>query len=183
MIGQTNPAPQLVIIDLILLICAFPFIVCDFYYANKDFSCAWIDIRPHYNINFPLKTWLRTDGAMMLTFIVIMLIIALIICTSPGCECLYPVHAIFGAIISIFRFAWLIVGAVLFWGYLTKNGGLCAPNIRGYMFANLIIGFLLLPLFFVAAFLYTSVPSFVPNAALAVPTSVPTFRGANAPIM
>lgn len=88
-----------------------------------------------------------------------------------------------GGILAIFRFAWLIVGAVLFWGYLIKNGGLCAPNIRGYMFANLILGFLLLPLFFIAAFMYTSSPSFAPNTAMAIPTSVPTFRGANAPIM
>lgn len=182
MIGQQNPASQLVILDLILLLIAFPFIVCDFYYANKDYSCAWIDIRPHYSINFPLKTWLRTDGAMMITFIIIMIIIAVIICVSPDCQWLYPVHAIVGGILAVFRFAWLIVGAVLFWGYLTKNGGLCASNIRGYMFANLILGFLLLPLFFIAAFMYTSSPSFAPNTATALP-SVPTFRGANAPIM
>jgi hypothetical protein len=71
---------------------------------------------------------------------------------------LYIVHAVFGGILAVFRFAWLIVGAVLFWGYLTKNGGLCASNVRGYMYANLIIAFILLPLFFVAAFLYTSGP-------------------------
>ena len=77
-------ATTLVILDVVLFLCMFPFEVCDFYYANRDYSCVWIPIA-NYNIKFPLKTWLRTDGAMMLTFILIMLIIAIAICASPGC--------------------------------------------------------------------------------------------------
>jgi hypothetical protein len=118
---------------------------------------------------------------MMMSIIIVMLIIAIIICVSPGCECLYPVHAILGGILAIFRFAWLIVGAVLYWGYLNKHH-YCSNAVRGYMFANLILGFILLPLFFIAAFMYPCAPSPMMNAAIAVPTSVPTFRGANAPV-
>ena len=97
------------------------------------------------------------DGATLLAFLLIMIIIGITICVTPGCEWLYSVHAIIGGIHAFFRFAWLIVGAVLFWGYLSKKS-ICSPNIRSYMFANLIIGFIFLGLFFIAAFMYPYAP-------------------------
>ena len=189
MIGTTSPGTTLVLIDAILLLLSFPFIVCDFYYANNDYSCVWAPIQS-YKINFPLQRWLRVDGAMMLAFLVVMLIIAITICVSPACDWMYPVHAIVGGILAVFRFAWLIVGAVLYWGYLNK-AGLCASNIRGYMFANLIIGFLFLALFFVAAFMYPCAPAggmvagplgSGTNVALPVPVQTPSYRGTSAAV-
>lgn len=175
-------ATKLIILDLVLLLSSFPFIVCDFYYADRDYSCIWIPISS-YNINFPLQRWLRVDGAMLISFVTVMLIIAIMICLSQGCECLYPVHALIGGIISLFRLAWLIVGAVLFWGYLNKSGGLCAPNIRNYMFANLIIGLVLIPLFLVAACLYPCAPLPMINTPIKVPTTdIPTYRGTTAAV-
>ena len=44
MIGTTNPAYTLAIIDAVLLVISLPFIVCDFYYANNDYSCVWAPI-------------------------------------------------------------------------------------------------------------------------------------------
>ena len=114
---------------------------------------------------------------------------------SPGCDWMYPVHAVLGGILALFRFAWLIIGAVLYWGYLNKRH-LCASNIRGYMFANLIIGFLLLALFFIAAFMYPCAPTgvgmspigggfgsgTVNNIAMPVPVQTPSYRGTSAAV-
>lgn len=177
MIGPnpTGAATTLVIVDLVLFLLSFPFIVCDFYYANRDYSCVWAPIE-RFNIKVPLQRWMRVDGAMMLVFIIIMLIISITICMSPGCDWMYPVHAVIGGILAIFRFCWLIVGAVLFWGYLNKYH-YCASNVRGFMFANLIIGFLLLPLFFIAAFMYPCAPVPAMNTAVPIPVAAPTYRG------
>ena len=73
------------------------------------------------------------------------------------------------------------MGAVLYWGYLNKYH-LCASNIRGYMFANLILGFMLLPLMFMAAFMFPCPPTLETNTAMPVPVSTPTYRGTSVAI-
>jgi FtsH-binding integral membrane protein len=40
---------------------------------------------------------------------------------------------------SLFSFAWLIVGCVMFWRYLDPSGN-CNSNVSNYMWARLIIG-------------------------------------------
>lgn len=45
-------------------------------------------------------------------------------------------------VLNLFRFIWLIVGAIMFWGYLTPKN-YCGSPVNGYMWANLIIGFIL----------------------------------------
>jgi hypothetical protein len=44
-------------------------------------------------------------------------------------------------LMGFFRLAWVIVGAILFWGSLSTYE--CSESLKGYMWANLIINMLL----------------------------------------
>lgn len=134
-------------VDLILFLAAIPFGVCDLFYSYRDHSCVWIDIA-NTKIRFPLQVWLRVDGGVLLGMAALILLFGLILCCNPiGCEGLFWFHNVLTFIFALFRLAWLIVGSIMFWGYLNKFP-LCDSPIRWYMWANLIIGFVLSSLYF-----------------------------------
>lgn len=134
-------------VDLFLFLAAIPFGVCDLYYSYRDYSCVWIDIT-NYKIRFPLQIWLRVDGGVLLGMAALILLFALILCCNPtGCEGLFWFHNVLTFVFALFRLAWLIIGSLMFWGYLNKFP-LCDTGISRYMWANLIIGFVLSVLYF-----------------------------------
>ena len=50
-------------------------------------------------------------------------------------------YFLFNILYNLFNFSWLVVGAVMFWGYIT-NLRLCETSIQVYMYILLIINFL-----------------------------------------
>ena len=50
---------------------------------------------------------------------------------------------VFGCLLGFFFLGWLIAGAVLFWGNLNDDGT-CDGEVSGYMWATLIINFVLI---------------------------------------
>ena len=66
------------------------------------------------------------------------------------------------------RLAWLIVGSVLFWRHI-RPSGLCGGAINGYMWANLIIGFVHLIAITIFLIVYR------PEPLVLAPPVIPTF--------
>jgi|LauGreDrversion4_2_1035121.scaffolds.fasta_scaffold21390_4 hypothetical protein len=109
-----------------------PFIICDLYFAYNDISCQH-DSNP---IGFNLSTWLAVSGLSMIGFLGLFGI--LLICVGCKPKGAIPV-VVLQYVYSLFSFAWLIVGCVMFWRYLDPSGN-CNSNVSNYMWARLIIG-------------------------------------------
>ncbi len=119
-------------VTVTVLMLITPFIICDLYFAYNNISCQH-DPNP---IGFSLSTWLAVSGWSMVGFLGLFLL--LLICL--GCK---PKGAIPVVVLqygySLFAFAWLIVGCVMFWRYLDPSGN-CNHDVSNYMWARLIIG-------------------------------------------
>ena len=93
------------------------------------------------SISFNLQTWLLVDGYLMLALCAYLLLAAIGSAISEGCgACLLVVYMVFSVLYGLFRMAWLIIGAVMFWGYLQPNN-MCSGPLNSYMWALLIINF------------------------------------------
>ena len=117
-----------------------PFIVVDLVYAASGNPCTTL---PVPNISFTLRTWLEVDGGLRLAFVGLFLLVAIIACCSIDCALkIFVCTLILLIVYSLFNLSWLIVGAVMFWGYLNDQPGCNSTDVAGYMFAVLILGFL-----------------------------------------
>jgi hypothetical protein len=121
-----------------LSILALPFIVCDLFYGYTDTTCVNLPIS-NTSINFTLGTWLKVNGYMSLALIALLVFIAIFICCSEKAIVLFVVYIYIILATSFFTIAWLIIGAVMFWGYLYPNN-LCSSSVTGYVFTRLILG-------------------------------------------
>lgn len=112
-----------------------PFIICDLYFAFNSISCQH-DLTP---VGITLSTWLQVAGFSLIGFIVsFVLMVSTVTCCHYNTDSMV-LFAPFQWAFSLFSFAWLIVGCVLFWRYLDPSGT-CERNVSDYMWARLIIG-------------------------------------------
>ena len=116
----------------LLIVILFPFIFCDLYYSFNSISCQ-NDSTP---IGFTLATWLQVCGFYTIGSIIFITLCAVL---SLKYECMIIILTIVQYTSSLFSFAWLIVGCVMFWRYLEPSGN-CNSDISNYMWARLIIG-------------------------------------------
>ena len=68
----------------------------------------------------------------------------------------YLIYSISVCLLGGWRLIWLIIGAIMFWGDLYKRR-VCAYDLSRYMWANLIIGFIGVPLCFILGLCYAKV--------------------------
>ena len=98
-------------------------------------------------------------------------------CMCIATYCSYIFWTIGRVIFLCWRLAWLIVGSVLFWKHLLP-GNFCDndPAVKGYMWANLIIGFIQILLSIIFFIWYRPEPFLVPQPVLmpAAPTRMMT---------
>jgi hypothetical protein len=121
-----------------LSVLALPFIVCDLYYAYNDQTCMHVPIS-NSSINFTLDTWLKVQAYTSIGMLSFLMFIAIFVCCSEKAIVLLVVYLYITVVISLFSIAWLIIGAVMFWGYLYPNH-FCSSSVSGYIFARLILG-------------------------------------------
>lgn len=95
----------------LILFTMVPLIIGDFYFAYRDYSCAHLPIEK-YKISFDLSVWLKVSGWTNLAFIILPIINYFL----AGVPRMLPGYLVFGVLYVLFRFAWLVVGAVMFWG-------------------------------------------------------------------
>ena len=120
-------------VGITVLVLLSPFIICDLYFAYNSISCQH-DTSP---VGITLTTWLEVAGFSLIGFIGSFLLTTSIVvcCGLKSMVWFVPVQWLF----SLFSFAWLIVGCVLFWRYLDPSGD-CGRDVSDYMWARLIIG-------------------------------------------
>lgn len=121
----------------LILFTMIPLIVGDIYFGYKDFSCVHLPIE-NTHIGFNLSIWLKISGWTNLAF-VILPIINYFLASAPR---FLTGYLVFGLLYALFRFAWLIVGGVMFWGYLWPNR-LCAEALNTYVWVDLIYSFVI----------------------------------------
>lgn len=122
----------------VILCLNIPFIVCDFVFANRE-DCVNDEVD---GFSITLATWLRVEGGCRIAITSLFFLCALISCFKIDLAvkmlvCVFCVLILY----SLFSLAWLITGAVLFWGNLDKDKT-CDGNVTGYMYALLILGFI-----------------------------------------
>ena len=109
------------------------FAIADLWFAYNDFSCttSWI---VNAKLGFGLGTWLKVSGYTNIIFLLFPLIGFFL--GSLG-RTLMMVYMVFAAFYVFFRFIWLVIGAIMFWGYLAGTGA-CSQALSTYMWINLI---------------------------------------------
>jgi hypothetical protein len=126
-----------------ILLTFIPFIIADLYYAYHEGTCVDHKI-DNTKISFPLRLWLKVSGYTNLFLFILPLLTYLV----PTCGAtILLVHSLYFFLFIFFRFAWLVVGAIMFWGYLWPHR-FCASGFNSYMWVNLIVGFLQILLLF-----------------------------------
>lgn len=119
-----------------MLVFNLAFIIPDLIYANIDEPCVKTYVE---GFSFNLSTWLKVDAALRIIICASLFVVGIATCIKLAIG--YIVFCIvltFMVLYTIFQFAWLIAGAVLFWGKLNPLG-VCTGGVQAYMFANLII--------------------------------------------
>lgn len=148
-----------------------PFVACDFYYIFNDPSCIFFRIQ-NYSIRLTLKQWLYVDALTMTTIFLIVFVSAIIASWMLTNNTPYIVYSASVGVLGFWRAIWLIVGGIMFWGDLNKRG-ICSKSISAYMWANLIIGFAGIPLFYIAGCCFAKVQ---PVAVAVIDHKQPTER-------
>lgn len=112
-----------------------PFGITNVYYAFTDKSC--VHIKPG-KLYVNLGDYLAVQGIIYLT--VYVLLVLAISCTDEDAANIYlekPIVKVIRLLNQTFAVAWLILGAVIFWGLLDNSK--CDDGIYNYMYASLII--------------------------------------------
>lgn len=121
----------------LILFTMVPFIIGDLYFGYKDYSCTRLPIE-NTKIGFGLSTWLKVSGWTSVAFIILPIVNYFL----AGIPRLLIGYLVFALLYAVFRFAWLVVGAVMFWGYLWPHN-YCADSLSTYMWVNLIYSFII----------------------------------------
>ena len=124
----------------LILLTMIPFIIGDIWFAYRDHSCAHQPIT-NTKIAFELDTWLKVSGYTNLVFVLFPVLSFFLTSCASG---LLIAYLIFTALYVCFRFAWLVVGSVMYWGYLWPNRPMCSNALNTYMWINLIYSFFIL---------------------------------------
>ena len=135
----STPAPTISYSNLCLLTSIF-FIIGDLYFGYYDHTCthSWV---PQVKLGISLGTWLRVSGWTSLLFLIIP---SVAMCLGRlGGGPLLRVYQVFAGLYSLFRLIWLILGSLIFWGYLSGTGA-CSNALNTYMWITLLFGWILL---------------------------------------
>jgi hypothetical protein len=114
------------ILTLANIIVGLPFIICDFYWANNDISCQYIQA---WKIN--LYLWLSVYG-LLNTFQIVFSSVGFYIYG----ESFYWLSK---EIFKCFTTGWLIIGAICYWKWIVPTG-YCLDPFAVYMWVRLIAG-------------------------------------------
>ena len=117
-----------------------PFIILSFVFANGNSECLTEEIT-EFNVSLDLQTWLRVQASMRLVLALALVPAIIGSCCADGAGAVLGYCGLlFQVLFGFFNVAWLIVGAIMFWGDLYQ-AGTCDSDLTIYMFANLILGF------------------------------------------
>jgi hypothetical protein len=120
------------------LICMLPIIICDIYFGLTDKSC--VNDEPD-GLNITLKLYLLVSGFAGLALMIILICTTCSISSDDNNNMfILLLTGCIGIITLIFSIIWNILGAVIFWGNIYKEGN-CDSTVSTYIFVSLIIKF------------------------------------------
>ena len=119
-----------------------PFVVCDLFFGYNNTSSCLDQSLTDLNLDITLRTWLLVMGWVDFGLLVAFFLVMIGSCIKDqlgGCLMILTIISII--FYSCFRSAWIIIGAVMFWGSLLQSGN-CDDTISSYMWAMLIMSLL-----------------------------------------
>lgn len=120
-----------------VLLSFIPFLILDLTLSILPHKCSHTPIITS-TLPFPLSTWLLISFLSNLPLVLFPLLLYwLRACANT----LVVVAAFYALLWTFFRFAWLVIGAVMFFGFLWPNGK-CDRLVELYMWVNLLVGVL-----------------------------------------
>ena len=131
---NTNEYLGIVLIISCVLVLGSPFAICDLYFSYNSISCQ-NEIIP---FNITLATWLQVNGYIFFCYILFLIIFSFIIKFDYNKTNILILRLV-DLLLSLFSFAWLIIGCVIFWKYLEPSKT-CNSDITNYMWTRLILG-------------------------------------------
>lgn len=121
---------------IVILILSMPFIFCDLYFGYTDTTCV---LSKPSGLNISMKLYLLVSGFIGIGIIFI-LIGAVCLLSSDDHKNNYLLYSIafIGILAGLFQFVWNILGGIVFWGTVYKEGN-CSESTSTYIFVSLII--------------------------------------------
>jgi hypothetical protein len=115
------------------------FAIADLYFAYQAEPCtyAWIS---NTKLGFGLGTWLKVSGYTNLVFLLLPILSFFLPSLS---NTISKIHQLLSVFYIFFRFIWVVLGAIIFWGHLS-NTGMCSQLLNTYMWINLIYSFFII---------------------------------------
>lgn len=104
-------------IAVCLLIVLLPFIIGDLYFAHNDHTCVNLQLKNKY-ISITLGQWLVTNAYISIANVGFLGLVAIAVCywsVEIGAG-LIVCYILLVSLVSLFQFAWTIIGAIMFWG-------------------------------------------------------------------
>lgn len=121
---------------ILIIIIMVPIIIADLHFGYTDDSC--INDEPK-NLNISMKLYLLVSGFVGLGSMIGLVVN--ICCISTNADLLFINLICAGFIlyaVGLFHIIWNILGAIIFWGSIYKEGN-CTKNVSTYIFVSLII--------------------------------------------
>lgn len=98
------------------------------------------------------------DAFVCICLLIIILALSVMACITLDNPHYLTAYTIVTTIFGAFRIIWFIIGAVMFWGDLCPKN-LCSLGFARYMWANLIIGFIGISVYYVFGYTYPRIQS------------------------
>ena len=129
------------VVTLFIICFILPFILADLYIAYTDKTC--VNIYPD-KLKISLSIYLQVNSYILL--VVLSVYIALIhkkIKLFACNEITKTIFCLFVYITRIIIFGWNVLGAIIFWGYISEKGN-CSVLVYNYLYATFILRLLVI---------------------------------------
>jgi hypothetical protein len=120
----------------LLIMFGLPLAIFDLYYGFKNNECV-NSYSPDLEIN--METYLKVSGIISISFIALLVVDLLCIINNDNISFwLYIINIIAVSFMQLFTIIWNVLGAVVFWTYVYKEG-VCDRSTNTYIFVSLVI--------------------------------------------
>lgn len=128
--------------SILIIILIFPISICDLYFGFTNNKCS----RQHPDgLEISLSIYLLVSAFIGFLGLIMFLISIWSLPLNNKVQedyCLICCYNINLSIMSCFNTTWNIIGAIVFWGYIYKNGN-CDEKFSTYLFVTLILKFVM----------------------------------------
>jgi hypothetical protein len=122
-------------LTIFLLLLLFPIVFCDLYFGYNDTTC--INSKSN-DFSMSMKLYLLVSGFVGVGIIIILITAVCLISNEDKNNCIICCISLIGIFAGLFQFIWNILGGIVFWGTVYKEGT-CSEPTSSYIFVSLIL--------------------------------------------